>query len=297
MNGYPARSAGGFASKDDWRVCRELARVHGRTFFFASGFLPPQRRAAMLSAYAFCRIADDTVDRAVVDGTDARAGIDAWEAELDEPTHPVAHAFAATRDRYGISLEPVRELLSGVRMDLEPQTYETWDDLKLYCYRVAGTVGLIAAPILGCRDDDALPHAAELGIAMQLTNILRDVAEDAVLGRIYLPREELRAFGVCPDSLLHGHATGRFPELIAFQIDRARALYREGRQGVKALCPSGQLTTLACSQLYSNILNRIEEERYDVLNRRAFVPTHRKVRAVPSIAASFLRMQLGGAVR
>lgn len=297
MIGGPAPGADGSVSSEDWRVCRDLAREHGRTFYFASRFLPPARRSAMLAAYAYCRIADDIVDRAAARGGDPSAELDGWERQLTAPAHPVARAFAATRERYGIPIEPVHDMLTGVRMDLQPARFETWPDLRVYCYRVAGTIGLIAAPILGCRDADALPRAVELGIAMQLTNILRDVAEDAALGRVYLPREELDAFGVCADSLLLGRATGQFCDLIAFQIDRARCLYANAHDGVRALSPSGQLTTLASSHLYSKILNRIEEERYDVLSRRAFVPTRHKVGAVPTIAVSFLRMQLGVAVR
>lgn len=293
----PPTGAGTIATKGDWRMCREIARRHGRTFTFASYFLPPARRAAMLSAYAYCRIADDIADRAG-DGIEcAREALTDWEAQIDAPAHPVARAFFSSRQRYGVPVQPIRDLLDGVRMDLEPAPFETWNDLRLYCYRVAGTIGLISAPMLGCRDDDALPYAVELGIAMQLTNILRDVAEDAAMGRIYLPLEELRVFDVCPEALRAGKATGRFADLIAFQIARARALYRGSQEGVRALCPSGQLTTLACSQLYAHILNRIEEERYDVLSRRAYVPAHRKVQAVPTIAATFLRMQLQGAGR
>ncbi len=181
-------------TRTEWRQCRAVARAHGRTFFFASQFLPPHRRRAIHAAYAFCRVTDDIVDRAPATGLVAAAqALDAWEAELDAPRHPIAVAFAAVRETYGIPVVAARDLLSGVRMDLTPCTYETWDDLALYCYRVAGTVGLIAAPILGCRDPAALPHAINLGIAMQLTNVLRDVAEDGRMGRLYLPLADLAA--------------------------------------------------------------------------------------------------------
>ena len=149
---------------------------------------------------------------------------------------------------------------------------------------------MIAAPILGCRDDGALANAVDLGVAMQLTNILRDVAEDAALGRVYLPLDELAAFDVCAETLMAGRPSGRFPALMAFEIERARALYRSAHAGVRALSPAGQITTLASSHLYGKILNRIEEQRYDVFAARATVPTHRKVGAVPTIAASFLRL-------
>jgi phytoene synthase len=179
-------------------------------------------------------------------------------------------------------------------MDLQPARFETWDELATYCYHVAGTVGLIAAPILGCRDEAALAHAVSLGIAMQLTNILRDVAEDARMGRLYLPLEELRAFGVEPAALLAGRPNGHFADLLGFEIARARALYRDAQRGVLALTPSGRLTVLASSRLYCTILTRIEEQGFDVFSQRAVVPTARKVRAMPGIAASFLRLSVAG---
>ena len=280
-------------TRTEWRQCRAVARVHGRTFFFASQFLPPHRRRAIHAAYAYCRVADDIVDRAPATGLAAAAqALDAWEAELDAPRHPIAVAFAAVRETFDIPDVAARDLMSGVRMDLTPRTYETWDDLALYCYRVAGTVGLIAAPILGCRDPAALPHAVNLGIAMQLTNVLRDIAEDGRMGRLYLPQADLAAFDCDPDVLRAGRPSGRFAELMAFEIARARALYDDARVGIPALCPAGRLATLASSHLYGKILTRIEEQNYDVFGARAYVPTGRKLRALPTVASSFVRLYL-----
>lgn len=280
---------------DDWATCAAVAREHGRTFYFASRFLPASRRRAILAAYAYCRLADDIVDRG--DPTDRPATMTAlarWEQELDEPVSPVARAFALVRDRYGIPKEPVCDLLTGVRMDLapEPTRFPTWEDLRTYCYHVAGTVGLIVAPILGCRDQAALPHAVSLGIAMQLTNILRDVAEDAAMGRLYLPLDDLALFGVDPEAVLAGRPNGRFVDLMAFEIVRARDLYRDAHRGIAALAPSGQLTTLAASRLYGKILGQIEAQRYDVFRQRAVIPTSRKVQAMPGVAVTFVRMNL-----
>ncbi len=280
-------------AEPDWGRCRVIARTHGRTFYFASQLLPPTRRRAIHAAYAFCRVADDIVDRAPATGTEAAArALDAWAAELEAPNHPIAVAFAAARTHYGVSVQPARDLLAGVRMDLAPRRYATWDDLWVYCYRVAGTVGLIAAPILGCHDDAALPRAVDLGVAMQLTNILRDVAEDARMGRLYLPLTDLAAFGCDPEAVLAGRPNGAFADLIAFEIARARDLYESARAGVPALSPAGRLTTLASSHLYGKILNRIEEQDYDVFGSRAYVPTQRKLRAMPTVAAAFLRLYL-----
>jgi phytoene synthase len=285
--------AAAMAAGPDWEMCRAVAREHGRTFYFASHFLPPKRQRAILAAYAFCRIADDIVDRAAATGpAAAERSLAVWEAELDTPRHPVGVAFARVRADYAIPDEPVRDLIAGVRMDLAPHRYETWADLEHYCYRVAGTVGLIAAPILGCHDRAALPHAVDLGIAMQLTNILRDVAEDARMGRLYLPLADLAAFGCDPAEILAGQPGERFPELIAFEIARARALYEGAHCGVRALSPTGRLTALASAHLYGQILTRIEEQRHDVFAGRASIPTVRKLRTMPVVLGAFLNYYL-----
>src|SRR5215210_4610 len=273
----------------DWRLCTAIVRFHARTFFLASRWLPPSRRRAIHATYAFCRIADDIADHSSDAAASARA-LDVWERQLEEPTHPVAVAFAAARAEYGVPVTPARDLLAGVRMDLGPCRFATWDELSRYCYHVAGTVGLMVAPILGCQDEEALPHAVELGIAMQLTNILRDVGEDAHRGRLYLPLDELAAFGCDPEAILHGRPGNRFRDLLAFQVARARGLYAGAQRGIPALSPAGQLTTLAASELYAMILTSIEERDYDVFSARAFVPNGRKLSALPGVAAAFVRI-------
>ena len=245
----------------------------------------------MYAAYAYCRIADDLVDRAPTPAMAATA-IDAWEAQLAAPTHPIAVAFSEVRRQYGVPVTAVEELLTGMRMDLAPRRYANWDDLRLYCYRVAGTVGLISAPILGCREVEALPRAVDLGIAMQLTNILRDVGEDGRMGRLYLPLDELAAFGCDPDAVLAGSPNGRFDRLMALQIGRARALYASSRVGIASLLPAGQLAILASAHLYGKILNQIEDQEYDVFASRAHIPTRRKLGAMPSVAASFVGLYM-----
>ncbi|HET7055854.1 MAG TPA: phytoene/squalene synthase family protein [Thermomicrobiales bacterium] len=273
----------------DWRCCTEIAREHGRTFYHASLFLPKARRQAVHATYAFCRIADDIADRSPNPEIASR-DLDEWERQIDEPTDPVAVAFAAARNRYGVPTAAVRELLAGVRMDLVPRRYSDWDDARVYCYRVAGTVGLMVAPILGCLDTAALPHAVNLGIAMQWTNILRDIGEDARRGRLYLPLEDLTAFGCDPEALMREQATGRFVDLLDYEIARARRLYADAHHGFPALSPSGRLTALAGCELYGAILTRIEENGYDVFARRAHISTRRKLAAMPGIAATFMRL-------
>jgi phytoene synthase len=272
----------------EWRLCAAIARSHGRSFFLASHCLPPDRRRAIHATYAYCRIADDIADLST-DAAAAGPALDMWGRQLATPTHPVAIAFAVARAQYGVPIAPARDLITGVRMDLGPCRFATWDELRRYCYHVAGTVGLMVAPILGCEDDAALPHAVDLGIAMQLTNILRDVGEDARRGRLYLPLDEMAAFGCDPEAILGGRPSGRFRELLAFQATRARDLYVQARRGIPALSPAGRLTTLAASELYAAILTAIEERDYDVFGGRACVPNRRKLGALPGVAADFVR--------
>jgi phytoene synthase len=272
-----------------WSLCTAIARAHGWTFFLASYGLPPVRRRAIHATYAYCRIADDIADGSA-NSIAAATALAAWERQLETPTHPVAVAFAAARAQYGVPMAPAHDLLTGIGMDLGPCRFATWNELRRYCYHVAGTVGLLVAPILGCQDEGALPHAVELGIAMQLTNILRDVGEDARRGRLYLPLDELAAFGCDPEAVLRGRPSGRFRELLAFQAARARGLYAEARRGLPALSPSGRLTTLAASELYASILTAIEESDYDVFGARAYVPNARKLGALPGVAAAFVRL-------
>jgi phytoene synthase len=278
----------------EWRLCAAIARSHGRSFFLASHCLPSDRRRAIHATYAYCRIADDIADLSA-DTASAAHALDVWGRQLAAPTHPVAVAFAAARAQYGVSVAPARDLITGVRMDLGPCRFATWDELRSYCYHVAGTVGLMVAPILGCHDDAALPHAVDLGIAMQLTNILRDVGEDASRGRLYLPLDELAAFGCDPEAVLCGRPSERFRELLAFQVARARDLYVQARRGIRALSPAGRLTTLAASEFYATILTAIEERDYDVFGARAYVPNGRKLAALPSVAGAFVRIAWPGA--
>lgn len=271
----------------DWAICQEIAREHGRSFYLASRLLGVERRRSILAAYAYCRLADDIVDRSEGDAEQVRCELQRWEAELDRPTHPVSIAFADVRQRYAIQERPVRDLFEGMRADLSIRRYRTWPELQEYCYQVAGTVGLIVAPILGCTDRSALPRAADLGIAMQLTNILRDVGEDAAMGRLYLPLDELAKFGIDPDRVMSGAPGPAFPAFMHFQIERARRLYARAETGVPSLCPSGRVTTLLASRLYAEILDRIVANDYDVFTRRAVVHRRRKARATATTLAGF----------
>lgn len=276
----------------DWDRCRDVTRAHGRTFYFACQLLPPAERRAIHAIYAWCRYADDIVD-AAGDTSPARTheALDRWLDAVAAPTDPISSAFAWVVQRYDVPTAPARDLIAGVRMDLDLPRFQTWEDLRWYGYCVAGTVGLLTAPVLGCADESMLPHAVDLGIAMQLTNILRDVAEDAAMGRVYLPDEDLERFGVARESLLQLRPDGDFSGLMQFEIERARGLYKEAHAGIRALSLPGQLTTLAGSHLYRQILCRIEEQDYDVFDRRATVSTRQKVSQLPVVLAMFMRLQ------
>ena len=285
-------------------------RTEADALAYALARMPATYAAVTSSLNALCEVRPDFAPKNLLD-VGAGPGTATWAAaetfssladftSIDANTSLRTLAldlFAETRARFGIPSRPARELVAGIRMDLTTTRYETWADLRTYCYRVAGTVGEMVAPIFGCRDVAALSHAAELGIAMQLTNILRDVGEDAHLGRLYLPLDEIAAFGCEPEALLAGKPDARFPELMAFQVARARALYRSAHQGIRALAPSGRFTTLAASILYAGILTEIERLDYAVFNARAHVSSPRKVRALPGITAAFVRLSLPSASR
>jgi phytoene synthase len=232
------------------------------------------------------------VDAATPDSHDAvLLDLDAWQASMREPFDPVSRTFAWVAAEHAIPLEPARDLLAGVRMDLGGPRFRTWNDLHWYSYCVAGTVGLMIAPVLGCTSAPALTSAVDLGVAMQLTNILRDVAEDARMGRVYLPDQDLNRFGVSRQSILDVRPDGDFAGLIAFEIERARRLYEQAYAGIPSLSRSGQLTTLAGGHLYREILRQIERQDYDVFRQRATVPTSRKMREMQWVMRTFFRLQ------
>jgi len=285
--------------RSGYRHAQTVTRKHARSFSFASVVLPGARRRAAFALYSFCRRLDDLVDlgdqaRLQERLSAARATISQLYAGLpglaSHPSEPPAGArlvpwpedeLAALGDaieRFGIPEQPLQDLISGMEMDLVKTRYATFAELELYCHRVAGTVGLMMAPVLGYRDERALGPAAELGKALQLTNILRDVAEDLARGRIYLPADELNAFGVSEDQLLAGRVDDRFVALMRFQVARARAQYERGAIGVPFLTGFGaQRMVRLMGALYAGILGAIERQGYDVFRARAHVPLASKL--------------------
>lgn len=275
--------------------CVQVIRRHSKSFYFSARLLPARKRDGIMALYAFCRLTDDLVDE-VQDNSaealsEARRALDTW-ADLNRSlTVPaggsrcsaVAAAWADTRLRYSIPTELPDDLIAGVRMDLTLNRYQSWDDLWLYCYRVASTVGLMSMYITGAQTMDAVPYAVQLGVALQLTNILRDVGEDGRAGRIYLPLEDMDRFGYTEEMLLAGVRNEQFINLMEFEIHRAQALYNAAWAGIAMLPPDSRMAVAAAGLLYRRILDKITSAQYDVFNHRAHLTFSEKLRALPGI--------------
>jgi 15-cis-phytoene synthase len=265
-----------------------VTSVHSRSFHMASALLPREKRRAARALYAFCRRVDDIIDEAG-DGAplDAARELQAWRQQslLANPPadDPIALAWADTRMKYGIPYRYAEQLMDGVARDLRQNRYETFEDLTTYSYGVASTVGLMSMHIIGYASDDAIPYAIKLGVALQTTNILRDVGEDWCMGRLYLPLEDLEHFGVTESDIASGEVTDRWRDFMRFQIARNRQLYQEARPGISMLKDDGHFAITAAADLYAAILDDIEAADYDVLGRRAYVSTARKIGMLPGI--------------
>ena len=263
--------------EDSYQYCHAMTRRHSRSFFFSTQLLPPEKQRAIRALYAFCRTSDDLVDQAT---DNAAAALAHWvnlvHAPQAPPNHPVLLAWNDTVHRYHVSPMLVDELLAGIAMDLTVKRYETFDDLWLYCYRVASVVGLISMQIIGYYEG-AVSYAVKLGVALQLTNILRDVGEDAARGRIYLPQEDLPRFGLTDDDILAQRRDDRFRALMRYEIERAHTLYDESRPGIALLNPDGRLAIAVAGEIYRGILNKIVANDFDVYRKRAYVPTGTKL--------------------
>jgi phytoene synthase len=284
--------ADGAARLDEcYRVCRDIARVHSKTFYLSSLFLSPPKRRAVWAVYAFCRTADDIVDR-MAPPRDRLGAIAGWEQGLldaydGRASDPIYVAFADAVRRFEIPVEPALDLLRGARMDITVRRYDTYEQLRDYCYLVASTVGLLVLPVLGSITPAAARYGVALGRAMQMTNILRDVGEDARMDRIYLPGEDLRRFGCTEASVMDGVRDERFRQLMRFEIARVRTMYAEAEPGIALLAPESRYTVRLALSLYRGILDRIEANRYDVFTRRAHVPLRAK--ATTALVIAFAR--------
>jgi phytoene synthase len=271
-----------------YRVCRDITRDASKTFFLASQFLGPEQRRAVWAVYAFCRTADDIVDR-TGSGPGRVEALDSLERRLIAASggyadEPMFVAYADATRRFEIPLAPALELLRGARMDISVRRYATFEELREYCYLVASTVGLLVSPILGYRAPEALDYGIALGHAMQLTNILRDVGEDAAMGRIYLPMEDLERFGFGEAHIFERVVDEKFVALMRFEIARVRELYAAAEPGIALLDPSSRYPVRLALSLYRRILGAIERNGYDVFTRRAFVPLPAKLATAATLA-------------
>jgi 15-cis-phytoene synthase len=264
------------------QLCSRLTRKSGSNFYYAFLFLPRPRRQALYAVYAFCRIVDDVADLGT-DSGEQRKALDRWRAEVarcyegGEVRDPVARRLGDAVRAYPIPRAALEAVLEGVEMDLERTSYETFDSLYPYCYRVAGAVGLCCIEIFGYRDPRARDYAVNLGVALQLTNIMRDVRADALAGRMYVPQEDLRQFGVTADDVRAGHYSDAFVALMEHEAARARRFYTAARLAY----PTRDARTLVAGEImgriYYALLAEIEARRFRVFEDRVSLPARRKL--------------------
>ncbi|HXK01580.1 MAG TPA: phytoene/squalene synthase family protein [Verrucomicrobiae bacterium] len=256
--------------EQSYQYCLRVARTRAKNFYYSFVLLSRQQRKAMCAIYAFMRYCDDLSDEPGA----SRAAVERWRNELEEALegrfseHPVWPAFHHTVRRFGIPREYFRQMIDGITSDLEPRRIETFDELYGYCYRVASVVGLTIIHIFGFDTRSALPLAEKCGVAFQLTNILRDIREDAERGRIYIPAEDLRRFGVTEDDLRAGRRDEPFLRLMRFEAARARSYYNESAPLLELIHPRSRSSLLALISIYSRLLERIEGRNYDVFSSR-----------------------------
>ncbi|HVE79960.1 MAG TPA: phytoene/squalene synthase family protein [Gemmatimonadaceae bacterium] len=283
---FPANSDVPRSTAADAQVCERIVRRHARTFALASHFLPPEKRRATFALYAFCRVADDIVDAADAGTVSAERRLADCERQLTaalagRPAGPVYRELHRAATTYGVPAAALHGLLGGVARDLGAVQYASWSELCRYCEGVASTVGEMCTYVFGVPLGDAgrmraLRYARTLGVAMQLTNILRDVGEDAARGRCYLPDEDLAVFGLDRGEVLAGPAVAddeRWRPLMAYEVGRARTLYAAAAPGIALLAADAQRCASACAAGYAAILDAIEANGYDTLRHRARVST------------------------
>ena len=265
---------------DPQTYCEQKLAQSGSSFAYSFRFLPAPRRHAITALYAFCREVDDVVDE-VADPAVARMKLAWWRKEIaavfgGKPQHPVALALVDVVRRYTLPREHFDAIIDGMAMDLEQNRYQDFAALERYCHRVAGVVGLLSAKIFGYEDASTRTYARELGIAFQLTNIIRDVGEDAQRGRIYLPQDEMRQYGVSDADIFSRKATPALTSLMAFQVERARAYYAKAFAALPARDRRAQRPGLMMAAVYRALLAEIERDGYRVLDRRvALAPLYK----------------------
>jgi phytoene synthase len=263
------------------QYCQEKTRQSGSSFYYSFIFLPHERRRAITALYAFCREVDDVVDECT-DENVARTTLAWWRVQVakiynGKPQHPVAIALVPLVKQFNLAQEHLLEIIDGMEMDLDQHQYADFKSLQLYCYRVASVVGLLAAEIFGYSERKTLKYAHDLGIALQLTNIIRDVGEDARRGRIYLPLDEMAQFGVHTSDILDLRETNKFHELMQFQIARAQGFYDQALAELPAVDCKAQRTGLIMAVIYRTTLEEVVHSGCHVLRERVSLPPLRKL--------------------
>ncbi len=254
------------------QYCQQRAAQSGSSFYYSFMFLPPKQRTAITALYAFCREVDDVVDEGH-DPVVARSKLDWWRGEVaamfhGTPQHPVSRALAPVVADFALPESRFGEIIDGMQMDLDWNRYPDFATLEVYCHRVAGVVGLLSAEIFGCTERATRDYARSLGIALQLTNILRDVGEDVRRNRIYLPLDELALFGVTTDDLILFRETPEVAALLKFQAERARSWYEKAHGALPAVDRRSQRAGLIMGAIYARLLDEVEGEGARVLNHR-----------------------------
>lgn len=277
---------------DSFGYCQRLSKRTGRNFYFSFLTLPRSLFRDMCALYAFMRVTDDLGDDVARSVAQRKAAMRSWRHGLDavvngEPTsHPVLRAMADVQQRHKLPIDYLHAVITGVERDLEEQTFETFEQLSEYCYFVAGAVGRCCVHLWGYNDEAALDRAVDCGLAFQLTNILRDLREDAENGRVYLPQEDLDRFGYSIDDLRTRTQDDRFRELMRFQVERARYYYQQGSELHSLLERPGRPIFSAMIGIYGRLLRKIEQQEYDVFAER--IRLHR-ITKLKVTATSLLR--------
>jgi len=263
-----------------YEYCLDKVKQSGSSFTSSFRILSKERREAMTVLYAYCREVDDVVDECS-DANVARTTLNWWRSEVaaiygGKPTHPVCQALVPVVTRHQLPQEHLLEIIDGMEMDLDQPRYADFKSLQLYCYRVASVVGLLSAEIFGYTDRETLKYAHDLGIAFQLTNIIRDVGEDARRNRIYLPMDEMQQFGVTAADILNARESDNFQKLMAFQIERARRYYQQAFDHLPAADRKAQRAGLIMAAIYRAVLDEVERSGCHVLKERVSLgPTYK----------------------
>ncbi len=263
------------------QYCQEKCAASGSSFYYSFLFLPPERRRAIMALYAFCREVDDVVDECH-DLSIASTKLAWWRQEVGriasgQPQHPVGQALQAAGRQFNLPTEQLLEIIDGMEMDLQQSRYLDFKGLSLYCYRVASVVGLLAAEIFGQQDRRTQKYAHDLGMAFQLTNIIRDIGEDARRGRIYIPMDELKQFNVPAADILNGRYSDNFSALMRFQYDRAQQYYAQALAELPPVDRKNQRPGLIMAAIYRTLLDEIRDEHFQVLHQRIALTPVRKL--------------------